>query len=152
MVMELSQDEVSLDAANLKRAQINQYLQCRTGTDAITNYAVDLYRTARFYALSGFLLIFVICSIAYFRLSASDPQKLMRDLQSDPALQSRLRGPQGDKGDQGPKGDPGASGPPGPSGKQGPKGDQGQKGDQGPKGDPGAKGDRGPAGSPAKGK
>jgi hypothetical protein len=133
-VMELSQDEVNLNAGALKISQIHQYAQCQTGIDAITDYAVDLYQTARFFALLGFLIIFAVCSLAYFRTAGTESEKVARELRNDPKFLNMIQGPKGDKGERGPKGDPGLSGPPGPQGKQGPNGDAGQKGGLGPKG------------------
>lgn len=95
-VMELQQGEVGLEKDDLKKSLINSYLQCQVGTDNVTDYLADLYKTARFFFLSGFIVIFVIVSINYFSGSRDDEaERLIRKLRSDPKLIELLRGPKG---------------------------------------------------------
>lgn len=137
-VMEFQQQEVGLDKDNLKKALINSYL-CQVGTDNVTDYLADLYKTARFFFLSGFVIVFVIFSINYFSQSPSDDsERIIEKLRSDPKLIELLRGP---------KGDSGSKGEVGPQGARGPQGIQGSQGERGPQGPPGERGQKGESGS-----
>jgi hypothetical protein len=136
-VLELQQTEVGLDKDNLKKSLVNSYLQCQVGTDNVTDYLADLYKTARFLFLAGFLVVFVIFSVNYFsRSQSSDAERIIQQLRSDPKLIELLRGPRGERGD---KGEQGERGPQGDRGSQGEKGQQGERGPQGEKGDPAPK-------------
>lgn len=138
-VLELQQSEVGLKKDDLKKSLINSYLRCQVDTDNFTDYLADLYKTARFYFLFGFIVIFGIFSINYFLrpYPYGGPKEVIQELRSNPELIDLLRGPKGEKGEhgeQGPKGDVG------PQGRRGPKGDRGEKG---PQGEIGPKDDRG---------
>lgn len=101
-VMNLEQAEVGLDKDNLKKSLINSYLRCQAGTDGVTDYLADLYKTARFYFLAGFVLLFVIFSANFFtRAPTSDAEKLVEQIRSDPKLIETLRGPKGEPGSPG---------------------------------------------------
>lgn len=143
MEVTLDQKDVGLDKDNLKKSIINSYLQSQVATDNITDFLADLYKTARFYFLFGFVIIFAILSVVYFSQSPSnDTERMIQQLRSDPKLIELLRGPKGEKGDQGEKGlrgDSGAQGERGPRGEKGEKGPQGEKGEKGEKGDPASK-------------
>ena len=145
MNLDLQQAEVGLDGADLKKSLINSCLQCQVAADNGTNYLADLYKTARFYFLSGFLAVFVILSAGYFKRPPSgDAERVIEKLRGEPKMIELLRGPKGENGAEGP---PGAKGPPGergPQGHQGPQGDRGPAGDRGPPGESGVKADRAP--------
>lgn len=120
-VMELRQEEVGLEKDDLKKSLINAHLQCQRATDRVTDYLADLYKTARFLFLAGFLLVFVIFSVNYFaRPPASDAEGVVEQLRADPKLIELLRGPRGEQGERGERGEPGV------------KGDKGDKGDTAP--------------------
>jgi hypothetical protein len=139
-VLEFQQTEVGLDKDNLKKSLVNSYLQCQVGTDNVTDYLADLYKSARFYFLSGFLIVFVIVSANFFSRSPSDDaERVIQQLRGDPKLIELLRGPKGDKGDKGEQGEKGAQGERGPRGEKGPQGERGPKGERGEKGDPAVK-------------
>lgn len=77
--MVLGQAEVGLDKDDLKKSLINSYLQCQVGTNNGTDYLADLYKTARFFFLTGFVIVFVICSGAHFsRSTGSGPTSGIR--------------------------------------------------------------------------
>lgn len=129
-VVELAQSEVGLDKDNLKKATINSYLRCQVDTNNVTDFLADLYKAARFYFLSGFVVIFGIFSAAYFtRPPSSEAEKVIQQLRSDPALIDLLRGPRGKQGEKGPQGEQGFKGEQGSKGEKGEKGAKGEKGE-----------------------
>lgn len=130
-VLELQQSEVELNSDDLKKSLITSYLKCQFDTNNVTDYLADLYKTARFYFLFGFIVIFGIFSLNYFTRSYNynDSENVIKALRGEPELINLLRGPKGERGEQGPKGDIG------PQGLQGPKGERGEKGPKGEKGD-----------------
>ncbi|HEV3439740.1 MAG TPA: hypothetical protein VG122_20410 [Gemmata sp.] len=84
-VMVLGQAEVGLEKDNLKKSLINSYLQCQSGTDNVTDYLADLYKTARFFFLTGFVLVFAIISVNYFtRSPATDAAKGVQQIRANP--------------------------------------------------------------------
>jgi hypothetical protein len=86
---------------------------------------VDVYRTARFFALSAFLIMLLLVSLNYlFRPSSSNTEKVIQSLRSDPKLIETLRGPKGDQAEKGERGLPG------PKGEKGERGEKGEKGEQ----------------------
>jgi len=110
-VMVLGQEDVGLDKDNLKKSLINSYLCCQYATDNVTDYLADLYKTARFLFLTGFMLVFVIFSTNYFtRSPTTDAEKVIQQLRADPKLIELLRGPKGEQGDRGERGESGAKG------------------------------------------
>jgi hypothetical protein len=124
-VLQVDQEKARMAEAVLKRALVNSYGRCTVATDTRTDYLVDIYRVSRFFFLSAFTLIVVLFSIDYFaHPRATDTEKLIQQLRSDPQLLALLRGPQGNAG---PKGDRGNDGNPGGKGD---KGDRGEKGGQ----------------------
>lgn len=134
-VMVLGQSDAGLDKDNLKKSLINSYLQCQAGTDNVTDYLADLYKTARFFFLTGFVVVFAILSVSYFSgATSTSTEKVIQQLRADPKLTDLLRGPKGERGDPGLRGERGDQGP---QGARGPQGDPGPKGEQGPKGDRG---------------
>lgn len=125
-VLELEQEEVGLDSKNLKKSLINSHLRCQADTDKITDFLADLYKAARFYLLSGFLIVFVVvslCLLIPFK-SQNSSTPMIEELRGNPDLIELLRGPKGLKGDRGIQG---------PKGETGPQGELGMKGEQGPK-------------------
>jgi hypothetical protein len=134
--------DISKTSEDLKKSLINVYLGCETATDNRTDYLVEGYKVARFFALSALSLIAFLFFFNYLfhKPAGSDATKIVEQLRSDPSLINLLRGPKGDIGPQGGKGDTGDQGP---QGIPGPKGDQGPRGDKGPQGDKGHKGDSG---------
>jgi hypothetical protein len=136
-VLDLTQADVRLADDVLKKLLINDYLSSQAGTDNVTDFLADLYKTARFFFLSGFAVIFIMGLLAYsFHSPDSDTERTVRQLRSDPKLVELLRGPKGDPGDQGKQGDIGAPGAVGPQGERGPPGSQGARGERGEKGTP----------------
>ena len=132
---------VPLEKDDLKKALINEYLSCEVDSENRTSYLVDVYATARFFALSGFLLLLGLAAMSFLAHSPSASAKQsIEALRKDPQLMDLLRGsagrdgPKGDRGDQGSqglKGDTGAVGPKGHPGSVGPKGERGEKGEKG---------------------
>jgi hypothetical protein len=119
-LVDVKQDEVGLDKDNLKKSLINSYLRCQVDTNNGTDFLADLYKTARFFFLFGFIVIFIIFSSSFFtRTPSNETERILEQLRSDPKLIELLRGP---RGDTGPKGD---------QGEQGPKGEKGEKGEPG---------------------
>lgn len=138
----LDQSLVDLEESDLKKALINDYLLCEMDTDNGTNYLVNVYEAARFFALSAFTLMLGLVAANYINHpSARDAEKVIQQLRSDPKLIDLLRGPKGDKGD---KGERGTKGEKGDMGEKGEKGDMGPKGSKGDKGDKGERGEKGP--------
>src|SRR6266851_3458129 len=133
-VLDLEQGEDMLDKENLKKSLINSYLRCQVDTNNITDFLADLYKTARFYFLFGFVVIFVIFSASYFfRSPSSEAERVIERLRSEPKLIELLRDPRGEQGKQGEKGPQGGGGPEGPqgtSGEKGPKGERREKGEK----------------------
>lgn len=139
-VLEVEQGEVVLDKDNLKKSLINSYLRCQVDTNNITDFLADLYKTARFYFLFGFVVIFVIFSISYFvRSPSSEAEAVIQQLRSDPKLIEDLRGPRGEKGEKGDRGEKGPQGERGPQGEKGVQGERGPRGEKGEKGEPAPK-------------
>ncbi len=134
------QSIVALEKDDLKKALINEYLKCEVASENRTHYLVDVYATARFYALAGFLLMLCLATINFLNHPPSAYAKqTIQELKKDPQLTSLLRGIDGRAGQ---KGDIGPAGPKGDKGDLGPTGAKGDKGDigpQGPKGDTGSK-------------
>jgi hypothetical protein len=128
-VMVLGQSEVGLDKDNLKKSLINSYLQCQAGTDNVTDYLADLYKTARFFFLTGFVIVFATISVGYFtRPTTTEAEKAVQQLRGDPKLIELLRGPKGEQGERGPPGDRGERGEKGPQGERGPAVDRNRPG------------------------
>lgn len=116
----LEQDDVDLDSENFKKSLINLYLRCQIDMDNRTNYLVDLYKAARFFALLAFAVFVALFSINFLCNSPRDQTKrIIRELRSDPALIELLRGPKGDEGEKGEQGDPGLQGRVRPKGERG---------------------------------
>jgi hypothetical protein len=70
----------------------------------VTDYLADLYKTARFYFLWGFLVLFVVLTTKHFAGPPRDAEKAIKQLRGDPKLIELLRGPKGDPGERGPQG------------------------------------------------
>jgi hypothetical protein len=103
----LLQDDVSLDAVNLRKSLINAYCQTQSLKDNQTDYLTDIYKVARFCFLIAFIMIAFLVSLnVVFPQYNDDQQKLIQQLRSDTQLIDLLRGPKGDKGDRGPAGQP----------------------------------------------
>lgn len=101
----LEQGDVDLDSENFKKSLINVYLQCQIGMDNRTNYLVDLYKAARFFALLAFVIFVGLFSINFLCTSPKDQtERVIRELRSDPVLVELLRGPKGDQGRTGERG------------------------------------------------
>ncbi|QDU80500.1 hypothetical protein Pla110_22300 [Polystyrenella longa] len=119
----IEQDEVELDASNLKKSMINGYLLCQTDMDNRTNYLVDLYKSARFFALFAFAVFVGLFSVSILSTSPKEEtERILLKLRSDPVLTEMLRGPRGEKGKEGqigPKGERGGEGQVGPMGERG---------------------------------
>jgi hypothetical protein len=94
-------------------------------TDNRTDYLVDIFRVSRFFFMFAFTLVVVLFSVNYFtHPCATDTERIVQQLRSDPQLIALLKGPQGIGGPKGDKGDNGGRGG------KGDKGDRGEKGDQ----------------------
>lgn len=107
----LEQEDVDLDSENFKKSLINVYLRCQIDMDNRTNYLVDLYRAARFFALLGLAVFVGLFSIGFLTTSPKDQtERIIRELRSDPSLIEMLRGPKGEKGEQGGVGEKGERG------------------------------------------
>ncbi len=105
-MMVLGQEDVGLDENDLKKSLINSHLKCQYATDNVTDYLADLYKTARFLFLTGFMLVFVIFSINNFtRSPTTDAVKVIQQIRADPKLIELPRGPKGEQGEPGAKGD-----------------------------------------------
>lgn len=85
-------------------------------------------------AVIGGFVVDLVLNSKIEKAPADATEMVVRRIQTDPALQNQLRGPQGDPGPRGVRGEQGELGPRGPQGDRGPRGPQG---DPGPKGDPG---------------
>jgi hypothetical protein len=148
--IDLRQSFIGLETNDLKKALINEYLRCEVDSGNRTDYLVNVYETARFFAFSGFLLMLMLASINFLSHSPSSYAKeTVQELKKDPQLVDLLRGSTGKDGPKGEKGDPGMIGPkgdPGPTGPKGEKGDPGMIGPKGGSGPTGLKGDRGEKG------
>jgi hypothetical protein len=84
----------------------------------MTDYLLDLYKTARFFFLFGFLITFSLFLFSYLaKPGLTDTEKVIQQLRGDPKLVEFLRGPRGEKGEKGPQGE------------RGPQGEKGEKGD-----------------------
>jgi hypothetical protein len=135
--VQFEQNEVGLDKDNLKKSLINSYLRCQFDTKNTTDFLADLYKTARFYFLFGFVVIFFIFSLNYFtKPPSNEAEKVIQQLRGDPKLIDLLRGPKGEKGDQGERG---LQGEKGEKGERGPQGAKGERGPQGERGEPAPK-------------
>ncbi len=127
-VIAIDQAKARMAGAVLKKALLNSYGRCTVATDNRTDYLVDIYKVSRFCFMFAFTLIIVLFSISYFRhASATDADKIIQQLRSDPQLIALLKGPQGNIG---PKGDTGNDGGRGGKGDKGDKGERGDKGDR----------------------
>lgn len=105
----LSQEEIELDAENLKKSLINQHFTCEAATDNRTDYLADVYKVARFFFMFAFFIVVILFAANYFsKVEENESAKLAERLRGNPELINMLRGPKGDKGD---KGDRGSSGP-----------------------------------------
>ncbi|MCI0541277.1 MAG: collagen-like protein [Verrucomicrobiales bacterium] len=136
----VDQADASLDKENLRKAMINQYLDCEVAYDNRTDYLIEIFKAARFFSVSAFTLIVVLFLVSYLtHTSTTDASKIIRQLRSDPQLIDLLRGTKGEQGPQGIQGERGPEGPKGPQGEKGPQGDRGPKGEQGQQGEPGPK-------------
>ena len=62
---------IELDGSDLKRNFINIYRKCEIATDSRTNYLVDVYKTARFFALSGLTVMLVLVGVNYLNHSST---------------------------------------------------------------------------------
>lgn len=148
--VDLEQAQAHLVDDDLKKSLINDYLACQVGTDNVTDLLADLYKTSRFFFLSGFLVVFGVCSIGYLlRSHRSEAERIVERLRSEPKLIELLRGPKGDQGSQGPQGQAGPQGIKGTSGEKGAQGEKGPPGERGPKGEQGPRGEPGKATDPA---
>ena len=113
MKIELDQSIVPLEKNDLKKTLINEYLKCEVDSENRTDYLVNVYEAARFFALSGFFLMLLLAAANYLGNSPSDSAKhTIRELRRDPILIDLLRGPKGEKGDLGPRGPKGEKGDP----------------------------------------
>lgn len=120
MLVSLEQSEVSLGKEDLQKSLINSYLKVQAAADNTANFLADLYKTARFFLMSGFFLVFLAISGAYFLSpTPSATERVIQSLRADPKMIDLLRGPRGERGEPGPKGD---------VGNRGPKGDKGENG------------------------
>jgi len=138
VVVQLEQEECSLDNSNLKKSLINSYYQSQLDHDERNKFLGSLYGAARLYFLLGFIVLAIGFTYSYrFASNTPDIEKLILRLRADPRLIKELRGPQGDGGEKGEKGETGERGDSGPKGDKGSKGDKGDRGERGPKGEKG---------------
>lgn len=104
----------------------DKYLECELDFENRTHYLVDVYKAARFVALSGFFLMLLLAAVNYVGHSPSAGAKeIIQALRADPELIELFRGPKGEKGEKGDIGEKGKTGDPGPKGPKGEKGDTG---------------------------
>ncbi len=130
------QSIVALEKDDLKKALINEYLKCEVDSENRTHYLVDVYKTARFYALAGFMLMLTLATVNFLKHSpTSYAKQTIQELRNDPQLLTLLRGTNGQDGKKGDAGPVGLKGEKGDIGPSGPKGDKGDVGPMGPKGD-----------------
>lgn len=100
--IDLKQDKVALSESDLKKYLINSRLKCESSLDDRTDYQVDVYATARFFFLSGFLIIAALVSLSVLsQNSGGQTADLIRSIRADDKLITLLRGPQGVRGDAG---------------------------------------------------
>jgi cation transport ATPase len=136
-VIKLEQSLIGLEGNDLKKALINSYLRCEVDTDNRTSYLVNVYETAKLFALSAFTIMLLLVAANYLNHSSSgDAEKAIQHLRSDPKMIDLLRGPKGEKGNKGERGEKGDAGDRGSKGDKGDKGERGEKGPKGDKGDP----------------
>jgi hypothetical protein len=137
MVVKLDESFIGLEGNDLRKALINTYTRCEADSDNRTNYLVNVYETARFFALSAFTIMLLLVAANYLNHSSSgDAEKVIQHLRSDTKMIDLLRGPKGEKGDRGERGEKGDAGDKGPKGDTGERGERGEKGPKGDKGDP----------------
>ena len=75
IVTPLDRELVALCKDDLKKSLINSYLHCASDSDNRTDFLVDLYRTSRFFLMSGFVLLFIVFSHNYFVRAGTSPKQ-----------------------------------------------------------------------------
>lgn len=112
--LSLTQNDVSLDAVNLKKSLINETVECASNIDMRTNYLVDVFRSARFCILAVLVIVgaLVVWTVAA-NAEVDAARQVVREIRSDAELVELLRGPKGDRGETG------SIGPIGPPGEKG---------------------------------
>jgi hypothetical protein len=123
MDVSLEQDDVPLDEQNLKKSIVNRNLQCEVSTQNRSDYLVNVYQATRFCLCSATT---IVAGLVMYSLLVSNPdetpERIVRELRSDPKLVELLRGPKGPQGQIGP---PGVRGPVGSKGETGSPGKPG---------------------------
>lgn len=111
---------------NCDNELVESYHQCKNQLSLATDFRVGIYRAAcRAVTLSVLLLLGVFIYFASEE-SLSTEDKLVKAVQNNAALLSRLRGPQGPTGPKGERGLEGGQGPQGSLGLPGPQGPPGK--------------------------
>jgi hypothetical protein len=96
---------LSLSADDAKKSLIDDYLRCEVDSENRTGYLVHVYEAARFYALTGLVLMLMLASVNYLSDEPSDAaERIVRLVRSNPRMVELLRGPKGDKGEKGERG------------------------------------------------
>ncbi len=124
MDVTLDQDDVPLDEQDLKKSMVNRNLQCQVANENRTDYLVNVYQATRFCLCSATT---IVAGLVMYSLLISRPEdtteRIVRELRSDPALVSLLRGPKGVDGGIGSTGNKGQIGPKGETGEKGKPGE-----------------------------
>jgi len=66
IILPLEQRLVPLSKDDLKKSLVNSNLESAADIENRTDYLVDLYKTSRFFLMSGFVLLFIVFSHNYF--------------------------------------------------------------------------------------
>ncbi len=111
MDVSLTQEDIPLNATDLKKSFLNQYLECAAASENRTDYLVELYRASRFCFLSALTVVAGLVLASVVMNSPKDQtEQIVRELRANSTLTNLLRGPKGDEGRKGDRGDQGLKG------------------------------------------
>ena len=75
MYIKIEQQDVDIDKDSLKKVLINNYFQCQTDLDNRNDYLVEIYKAARFFYLSAFVVLVMVFSVNFVLTSPEEQAK-----------------------------------------------------------------------------